>query len=862
MPFSFLQYPLSSGYVHHWLVAGPLDISTSTPEGTVTSPRLPELADSTEVDGVPVDPRLFGELPRTGPPPLWRYVRCREDHFVDFTPCTPRQRFHAGCCAVILTSPTSQEVNLALTFCGQVQLWVNQQPLLKEGSVSQTGLQTVSCAVELQPGNNRLMVRLFFTGLSGAMNVVALHVDEQDTRSTETLIPTQIEAEYLEKRMQLEEIAEAAYLDRYVYGYLDGDRYNRNQPVHLHFTEQLPFSGEITFRLQSLLGDIFQEGTSQANPAGELEMARTFPLRSGPHHLALLPTADLYYEKKLRFERKELFFVARSPFNQTAAPTDSKERVRLALKDASERRGDSLYSEIAKMALDSWDNLDVKILQDAAARVIQRSAGAVEDTLGLLGMLIRFGKKRAFPKEIKPILQDAAAGYRYQPDQPANTGPDHGAESRQILGFTCEILAGQLWPKQILTGSGEPGKQRRERAEQSAIDWMRARGKFGFQEWDSPAEIEAVVAALTHLVDLAESDLVSELAAVLLDKIFFNMALNSYQGAYATSRGSSTTAEVLSARLEATSGISRLLWGLGTFNDAVMGTVSLACCKHYDLPDLIERIAITSPAVTWTRAQHCLPFAGDAAPSTAAWRVNKVCYRTADYMLSSAQDYYRGEKGRAEHVWQAALGPDALVFTNHPTCMSEDDSHAPNLWRGNGVLPRVAQWGDVLVAIYHLPEDDWMGFTHAYFPAAAFDQTLFTGEWAFARQGKGYVALSASHGFEFIQAGQTAYRELRSAGVDHTWLCHMGQELLDGSFEQFCQKILQMDVRLSDQALELTSLRGDRLAFGWHGPLMINGSPQPLDGYAHIESPYASAPLPAEHIDILVGETGIRLKFD
>src|SRR5262249_8965786 len=155
-------------------------------------------------------------------------------------------------------------------------------------------------------------------------------------------------------------------------------------------------------------------------------------------------------------------------------------------------------------------------------------------------------------------------------------------------------------------------------------------------------------------------------------------------------------------------------------------------------------------------------------------------YKTRDFMLASAQTYRAGQTGAGEHIWQATLGPDALVYVNHPANMSEDDRRRPNLWAGNGVLPRVAQWGDVIIALYQLPADDWLGFTHAYFPSAAFDETALRDSWAFARKGQGYLALHAAQGFDFVTRGQTAFRELRSRGWQNAWICHMGQGLLDG----------------------------------------------------------------------------------
>jgi len=106
-------------------------------------------------------------------------------------------------------------------------------------------------------------------------------------------------------------------------------------------------------------------------------------------------------------------------------------------------------------------------------------------------------------------------------------------------------------------------------------------------------------------------------------------------------------------------------------------------------------------------------------------------------------------------------------------------------WCGNGSLPRVAQWRDALIALYNLPEDDLLGFTHAFFPAYAFDEHVIEHGWAFARQGDGYLALHAAHGMTLVTTGNDAQRELRSVGQRNAWVCQMGRAEVDGSFEEF-----------------------------------------------------------------------------
>jgi len=304
------------------------------------------------------------------------------------------------------------------------------------------------------------------------------------------------------------------------------------------------------------------------------------------------------------------------------------------------------------------------------------------------------------------------------------------------------------------------------------------------------------------------------------------------------------------------------MWGQGTFNRHILGTVGMACCENYELPAIIAAIALDQPETgTWSKERHAGQFDPAVDLKSGAWEVNKVTYKTADYMLCSAQDYQPGQPGYQQHIWQATLGPEAVVFVNHPACLSEEGVHRPGCWHGNVVLPRVAQWKDVLIAIHNLPEDDWLGFTHAYFPRYAFDQRVTLDGWAFARQGDGYIALTASTGLELIRRGQNAYRELRSYGRQTVWLCQMGRRAEDGSFEEFRQKVAAQPLTFAGLSVDYTSPRGDTIRFGWETPFYINDQAQDLHGFKHYDGPYAAADWPASVLAMGYGKQLVRLRM-
>jgi hypothetical protein len=463
--------------------------------------------------------------------------------------------------------------------------------------------------------------------------------------------------------------------------------------------------------------------------------------------------------------------------------------------------------------------------------------------------------------------------FKYWLDEPGTDAMCYLTENHSILFHTCEILAGQRYPDEVFTNTGEMGHWHREKGERLALGWLRTRGAGGFQEWDSNCYFEEDLLALSHLVDLAENEEVMEMAAVVMDKMLFTMAVNTYKGVFGSTHGRTYAPLIKGAQLEATSGIGRLMWGTGVFNHHIRGLVALAC-SEYELPILIANIATDlptgpagsddEPAGIWNRERHAqvvLDETGAATLVEEGWEVNKVTYKTSDYMLCSAQDYHPGARGYQQHIWQATFGPDAVVFVTHPPCMSEEGSHRPNFWHGNYTLPRVAQWKDVLFAVHKLPDDDWMGFTHAYFPVPAFDDYVLRDNWAFACKGDGYLAITSSQDLTLITQGPSAYRELRAYGEETVWLCHMGSSAQDGSFEAFQAGVLALDVKLEGLEATCETLRGETLSFGWTGPLRVNGEEQPITGFKHYENPYCVADLPASKMDIRVGEYMMRLDF-
>ena len=188
--------------------------------------------------------------------------------------------------------------------------------------------------------------------------------------------------------------------------------------------------------------------------------------------------------------------------------------------------------------------------------------------------------------------------------------------------------------------------------------------------------------------------------------------------------------------------------------------------------------------------------------------VNVYTYRTPHYLLSSAVDYRPGYGGDQQQAWQATLGPTAVCFTTDPP-NTRTEGLTPNYWTGSGSLPRVAQVKNVAIAVYRVETrpglyvTNRLPYTHAWLPRDEFDEIVEREGWILARKGEGYLALRAQHPYRWQKEGPWAGREVIVEGQRAIWICELGSEAENGSFERFCAAICAAPLAFRGTAREL-----------------------------------------------------------
>jgi len=837
---NYLEYLLDpQGYIHNWLVAGPQDIHISDLDHLNGDPAQFRTQIVHTFHDPMFDlhePPLEWALFEIGGVRLeWRYVRCREDHLLDLSGFYPGVHYLRAWAYAEINTPVAGEFNLSLATHGPVDVWINRRHVCGQVNGSEE-LHDTSFKATFQEGRNELLVRFERVAIGPTPFAMALRLEGPPLHNTLVQLP--VAHSNVARRQKLERIYQEAYVEHALI--------HVGENLILRWDDHLEEEGKVDFWIQDEREHIKSVGMLDIRPAERVVTGgRVLALEEGAHAVALLPPAPVIERFDIRYKEFLPFYVLETPYSPTYYGDDTQRR-REALEYAARREG-NLYAEIARLALGRRGAIDQAVLGPALAQIEQCQADGILNLIGILGLLYRYPDTFTVFGELRQRVEAAVLNFRYRHDEPRLDWLDHVTESQTLLVHTAELLAGQLYPTQRFSDTGQDGAWHRQNGERLVLAWLNERGSKGFADWDSPTCFEEILVALVHLAGWAENTQVAELAVVMIDKLLITLAVNSYRGVFGSTQRHAETAAVKSGALGAMAGVARLMWGMGVWNHHLRALVSLAA-SEYELPTMIAALAVDLDREMWHKEHH---------PG-----VDKVTYRTADFMLCSAQDYRPGEKGACEHIWQATLGANAVVFVNHPCCMSENEAWRPNFWRGNGVLPRVAQWKDVLIAIHRLPQDDRTGFTHAYFPVYEFDEYKPAEPWAFARKGEGYLALRARQGFKLITRGVNGFRELRSWGLNNVWLCMLGRQTTDGSFDEFCTRIAALDVTLNDLSAHCQTLRGDTLSFAWDEPFQVNGQAVPLTGFKHYDGPACVAEWPAEQIEIRYGDYTLRLRFD
>lgn len=535
-----------------------------------------------------------------------------------------------------------------------------------------------------------------------------------------------------------------------------------------------------------------------------------------------------------------------------------EERKRIVLRhfaDNPQPGRDEIWSQVARYALGEYDKIDEQVIRDTCEFIRERKDCSDFVIQAILRLMYWERETPRLKPEIRALMKDTILGFKYWVDEPGDTVMYMGSENHRLLFHVAEWLAGQLFPTEEFTNSHQNGLYHAMKGRMFITEWLRQRGRFGFDEWHSNSYYPVNIAPLINVYDFAiyEDSKLRLMAKQILDYIFFVLASDTFHGIFGTTHGRSYGINLTSPDYEGTASVCWLLYGEGSlWGGSGMAPVSVATSK-YKLPEILAKIANDHSTVVESYQRH--GFSEEKEPSA-----NFVVYRTPDYMLSGLQDYEKGAFSPQIHVAQVTLEKKAVIFWSCPHTSSEGGGLRPDYWSGNTTLPRVIQYRNVLALAWRQNELSWM--THCFFEPARFDEVRFDGKWVFARVNHGYVGIYSQHGMEMGRYGKYAGRELVCYAPNNIWIVECGRETDWGSFDRFVETLKGTQVIEDGEKLVYISPSIGEFVVGWDIEPTVKGNRIKLKDYPLIDSVWAHSDFGSGYMLIRYGDDKLELWFN
>lgn len=648
------------------------------------------------------------------------------------------------------------KAHLRLRTCGGAVLFANGR---EAGWMSPYRRNAETCAefsAMLDPGDTR--IEIFFDDLAERDTRYYLQLDYLDGPEAKAGIPL---ADNPGLAQNIETALATMHFDRPAYA---------GGEVAFLLPHPIPVDMAVDIRIE---GDFLSHhgmrlGRSLPASAERLSIAQAADISGDFRHVTLTMSAGGF--AAARTFGVEIF----DPAPQSAVPGSLADRIEEALNWVAEKAEPDTVAALARLAQGLGGVRSEAMIAAMLPRIEDCWDCADFALVPLIWARVRFGALLSQP--LRDRIDAAMLGYRYWMDEPGNDVQWYFSENHALLFHTSAYLAGHHLSHATFRRSGRLG------VEQTAVGRDRVRAWLDhFEEWEM-AEFNSApyfpidLKGLTALYALAPDADIAKRAGRAVLRLLEVVANSAHHGAITAAQGRSYEHSLRAGRTLELSAITRMLWGIGHLGSRfhALPGLALAIRDHGLSPD--DSLA--------ARANWVDPSEQEWAFSQGQGRYAALYHaKSRDWAMGSAAAYRWFEWGYQETLVHARIGenPEAQVWINHPGEVIHSGYGRPSYWGGSASVPRCQQYrGLALVWFDGQPEQP--DFTHAWFPASAFDEVWYDEHVVGARSGRGAVLLIASAPLERLAEGPTAGCEVRLAGRKGLWIVRTGETAALASF--------------------------------------------------------------------------------
>lgn len=498
---------------------------------------------------------------------------------------------------------------------------------------------------------------------------------------------------------------------------------------------------------------------------------------------------------------------------------------RIAAVEALSRGGKfgfSISNILARKAVGMTTSKDRQLFLETLSQIERR----FDCSDFLVCGLVRYLKNYELDEELKERVKDVLLHYRYWMDQEGADAMCFWSENHALMFYVSAMNAGELYPDEYFVRAHMTGRQLYEAGKRRVEQWLDDVETHGFEEFLSTVYMCVTFAGLLNTIDYSPEE-ISVRAAKVTDRLLEMLAMHTYKGSVIAPMGR-VYRQIIYPFRQGAQALMNLV------NPAVPysygeGWLAFYATSKYRIPEglkeKMEQVISTEYATgnalirLEKNDSYCMTSVQSPRldPEFCRW-TNLTLKEEAETVERNSHEYTKslnerfhgttcfepGVYGYQQHMWSAALDSETQVFTNHPGGTCDSSEMRPGFWYGNGVMPAVYQKKGTLGAVYVIPEEHPIHFTHVFWPDVKFDRTLKEEHWLFGEKNGGYLALWCNQTMEAHQ-DQLFDCEYRSYGDEIAYLCICGRKEEYDSLEAFVTECRKTDPGYDKETRSLTA---------------------------------------------------------
>jgi hypothetical protein len=427
-----------------------------------------------------------------------------------------------------------------------------------------------------------------------------------------------------------------------------------------------------------------------------------------------------------------------------------------------------------------------KLMTDKACEITKMSVKkireggecAVSDLVLVLLLITRY---RSFiTDEMNDCIKKSILSFRYC--ETVNDTALYFDENYKLLLYVGQYLAGYLYPSDIFEVCRIKGSKQYETGKQRLEEWFSTFDYYGYEEWNSVTNISDCLVGFFMLYLMAPDDNIYKSAKKALDFTFKITDYNTFAGIMSTSYGN-IYEEILCARqLLEPNFLSWISYGKGYMTNSSKAAF-LYCLSDY-IPTFYQEEVML-------RFREWMSVELDQGTN----RVKTYFYKTKDYLISSVRRFQPFVHGHQQHLMNVAMGSKGVqYYINHPKELPSASGNSPGYWAGNGTIPYIEQYKNVIIMIYRIDTEEIVHYIHAYTPFYEYDEYEMTDHWLFIRVDDSYAGTYFSNGIIKMFNGLHKNKEIISEGLNHGLVIKCGSKEEYRNFDHFKNTLKIMDI--------------------------------------------------------------------